>query len=199
MTFQENKYAIITAVTPRDAIRMYCPELQERHHRIPCPFHHGHDDNFEIYEDGWHCFVCDMGGSTIDFVRYLFNISYKEAMEKINDDFNLGLEFGRHNTLAQQRAFREKYEAFVEARIAEERRAEAVNEEYWNLNQAWILADALLTYQPLTGEERSVVMAQEEYLRYQLDTFDFNRKEVNEDGHKGAKRTLRQIRSERGF
>lgn len=31
-------------------------------------------------------------GDVIQFVQYLFNLSFKEAMQKINEDFNLGLE-----------------------------------------------------------------------------------------------------------
>jgi len=32
------------------------------------------------------------GGDIIQFVQYLFNLSFKEAMQKINEDFNLGLD-----------------------------------------------------------------------------------------------------------
>ena len=31
-------------------------------------------------------------GDVIQFVQYLFNLSFKEAMQKINQDFNLGLK-----------------------------------------------------------------------------------------------------------
>lgn len=31
-------------------------------------------------------------GDIIQFVQYLFNLSFKEAMQKINQDFNLGLK-----------------------------------------------------------------------------------------------------------
>ena len=31
-------------------------------------------------------------GDVIQFVQYLFNLSFKEAMQKINEDFNLGLK-----------------------------------------------------------------------------------------------------------
>ena len=32
------------------------------------------------------------GGDVIQFVQYLFNLSFKEAMQKINEDFNLCLD-----------------------------------------------------------------------------------------------------------
>lgn len=37
-------------------------------------------------------FGCNKTGDIIQFVQYLFNLSFKEAMQKINEDFNLGLE-----------------------------------------------------------------------------------------------------------
>lgn len=37
-------------------------------------------------------FGCNKTGDVIQFVQYLFNLSFKEAMQKINEDFNLGLK-----------------------------------------------------------------------------------------------------------
>ncbi len=36
-------------------------------------------------------FGCSKTGDLIQFVQYLFNLTFKEAMQKINEDFNLGL------------------------------------------------------------------------------------------------------------
>ena len=32
------------------------------------------------------------GGDIIQFIQYLFNLSFKESMQKLNEDFNLGLD-----------------------------------------------------------------------------------------------------------
>ena len=58
-----------------------------------CPFH-GEDKHpsAKIYKNSYCCFGCHNAGDTIRFVENLFNLSFKEAMQKINLDFNLGLD-----------------------------------------------------------------------------------------------------------
>lgn len=63
---------------------------------ICCPFHNEKTPSFKIYKGngGYHCFGCGEHGSVIDFVMRYFNLSFKEAITKLNDDFNLGLPIG---------------------------------------------------------------------------------------------------------
>ena len=57
-----------------------------------CPFH-GQDKtpSAKYYKNSFYCFSCNKTGDLIQFVQYYFNISFQEAMEKINQDFCLGL------------------------------------------------------------------------------------------------------------
>lgn len=49
-----------------------------------CPIHADKDPSFHIYPDNsWHCFGCGNGGDTIDFVRYMFKSSFREAINYI--------------------------------------------------------------------------------------------------------------------
>jgi DNA primase len=61
-------------------------------YRIPCPIHRGRDSNFSVSErDGlWNCFsVCGRGGSVIDLVAALEDVSISEAVKKLREDYQL--------------------------------------------------------------------------------------------------------------
>lgn len=62
---------------------------------LHCPFHSGdRDASLKIYPatDSWYCFGCGEGGDVIDFVAKMERCSFKEALKKLNIDFDLGLE-----------------------------------------------------------------------------------------------------------
>ena len=61
-----------------------------------CPFHGEKTGSLKVYggNRGWHCFGCHKHGDIIDFVVQIFGLSFKEAIEKLNDDFSLGLPIG---------------------------------------------------------------------------------------------------------
>jgi len=49
-----------------------------------CPIHNDRDPSFHIYPDNkWHCFGCNKGGDAIDFVQYMFGVSFHEAINYI--------------------------------------------------------------------------------------------------------------------
>ena len=58
---------------------------------ICCPFHNEKTPSLKIYSDDkkFHCFGCGEGGSVIDFVMKLFNLPLRQALIKIDYDFNL--------------------------------------------------------------------------------------------------------------
>lgn len=112
--------AIIKECVPViDAVRMYLP-VKIRHNRIPCPFHGGTEYNLGLKQKWFHCFTCGCGGDVIDFTRKLFNLSWKDAVTKLNDDFALGLPI-RSKTVSeeQQKAIRQAQQR-VNQSIADE-------------------------------------------------------------------------------
>jgi len=88
---------------------------------IICPIHNEKTASLRVYsgQGGWHCFGCNTGGSVIDFVMHIFGINFRQAIERIDSDFNLHLtehkasraEIKRHNA---ERAEKERKRAEFE-------------------------------------------------------------------------------------
>ena len=74
---------------------------------IRCPFHAGdRQASLHIYPGtgGFHCFGCGAHGSVIDFTMRLFNCSFREAMERLDSDFSLGIGILRPITYRERKA-----------------------------------------------------------------------------------------------
>jgi len=92
---------------------------------IQCPFHQGDTHgSLKIYPEdrGWHCFGCGAGGSVIDFVMKLYDLTFRQAVVRLNADFGLGL--------TEQKPTRAERSALVEARRREAERKAAADAEY---------------------------------------------------------------------
>lgn len=63
---------------------------------ICCPFHNEKTPSFKVYkgDGGYHCFGCGEHGGVIDFVMKYFDLTFKEAITKLNNDFCLGFPIG---------------------------------------------------------------------------------------------------------
>lgn len=96
--------AIKSSVTMNDVCNRYGIEVN-RVHKARCPFHSDSKPSMHIYngKKGWFCYVCNQGGSCIDFVMQLFNLNFHDAIRKMNDDFSLGLDLDGEFSEEQQR------------------------------------------------------------------------------------------------
>ena len=85
------KEEILSIITMKDILDKY--NIPRFHKSFKCPFH-GEDKHpsAAAYGKWFHCFTCGENLDVIGFVQRYFNLSFKEAMEKINQDFNLGLK-----------------------------------------------------------------------------------------------------------
>lgn len=96
-----------------DVCERYGVEIN-RHGFARCPFHSERTGSLKLYRDGgFHCFGCGAhGGSQIDFVMKLFDLSFKEACEKLNDDFCLGIPLKKQpmSRMKQMELQRQHYE-----------------------------------------------------------------------------------------
>ena len=63
-----------------------------RNRMFSCPFHKDKNPSAKCYNTTFYCFSCNKTGDLIQFVQYLFNLSFKEAMAKIIDDFQLPIK-----------------------------------------------------------------------------------------------------------
>lgn len=78
-----------------------------------CPFHAEDTPSCKVNQYQYHCFGCDARGNALSFVKKLFNIDFKTAMQKINADFGLNLldtELSQEQKLKIQKRKREIYE-----------------------------------------------------------------------------------------
>lgn len=62
-----------------------------RQNYIRCPFHSEKTASLRLYDKSFYCFGCGAGGDLIKFVQLYFNISFAQALVRINSDFRLGL------------------------------------------------------------------------------------------------------------
>jgi len=82
------------AVTLSQACELYGIPIN-RQGFSSCPFHSSDNTpSFKIYPNdrGFYCFGCGVGGDVIKFVMLLFNISFLQALQRLNNDFRLGLD-----------------------------------------------------------------------------------------------------------
>lgn len=127
-------------LTAREVVEFYGFHI-DRAGYIQCPFHTGDDHgSLKVYEGGktgWHCFGCGAGGSVIDFAMRLFDINFRQAVLRLNTDFNLGLT-GEKRTRAEQSAILEqrRREAARRAELeAEHHRLAAEYRYYWEITK----------------------------------------------------------------
>lgn len=97
------------SINLRDAVIKYGFE-PNRAGFICCPFHHEKTPSLKIYSNGrgWTCFGCHAGGTLIDFVSKLFELSITETIARIDSDFALGLECA---TFADKVKYRSEFNA----------------------------------------------------------------------------------------
>lgn len=57
-----------------------------------CPFHEDKNPSAKCYDKSFYCFSCNRNGDLINFVQYLYNLNFQQGMDKIIDDFGLGLK-----------------------------------------------------------------------------------------------------------
>ena len=84
----ENVFAVVKqSVSTRDAAAMYGIEVR-RNGMACCPFHDDKNPSMKV-DHRFHCFGCGADGDVIDFAARLYNLSPKEAAQKLAQDFSL--------------------------------------------------------------------------------------------------------------
>lgn len=120
--------------------------------RMPCPIHNGKDSNFEIKTHSWCCYSHCGSGDEISFVQKIFNISFQDALRKIDSDFGLNI-YSDHSfndllrTHYHQMALKSKQERVKRVK-------EKLEDEYWNAFDEWKrLDDNRRMYRPKSPDE----------------------------------------------
>ena len=79
--------AVKQSVSTREAAAFYGIEVK-RNGMVCCPFHDDKNPSMKV-DQRFHCFGCGADGDVIDFTAKLFDLSPKEAAEKLAQDFGL--------------------------------------------------------------------------------------------------------------
>ncbi len=102
-----------------------------RHGKSLCPFHDEKTPSFSIKGQRFHCFGCHAGGSVIDLVARLRDISPLDAARELDAAYGLGLFSDRPQTLQEREAARE---AALQRKQEKERVAAFEDWERWACN-----------------------------------------------------------------
>ena len=162
--------AVKQSVSTREAAAFYGIEVK-RNGMACCPFHDDKNPSMKV-DQRFHCFGCGEDGDVIDFTAKLFDLSPKEAAEKLAQDFGLIYD---SQAPPRRRYVRQKTEA---QKFREDRqRCYRVLSDYYYLLKKWE-AD----HSPRTPEEephpRFVEAIQEKtYVEYLLDLFLYESEE----------------------
>ena len=152
------------SVTAREAAELYGIAVG-RGGMACCPFHDDRHPSMKV-DARFHCFGCGADGDVIDFTARLYDLSPKEAAEKLAQDFGLSYD----NKAPPRRSYvRQK----SEAQVRKEKREHGwrVLTGYYHLLRKWE-AD----YSPKTPDEDPhprflEAIQKKDYMGYLLDTF----------------------------
>ena len=162
--------AVKQSVSTRDAAAFYGIEVK-RNGMACCPFHDDKNPSMKV-DQRFHCFGCGEDGDVIDFTAKLFDLSPKEAAEKLAQDFGLIYD---SQAPPRRRYVRQKNEA---QKFREDRqRCYRVLSDYYYLLKKWEADNS-----PRTPEEephpRFVEAIQKKtYVEYLLDLFLYESEE----------------------
>ena len=157
--------AVKQSVTVREAAQMYGIEVN-RSGMACCPFHDDKNPSMKLNEEYFYCFGCGATGDVIDFTARLYNLSPKEAAEKLAQDFGLIYD---SQAPPRRRYVRQKTEA---QKFKEDRdHAFRVLADYYHLLRKWET-----DYSPKTPEENPhprfmEAIQKKDYTGYLLDFF----------------------------
>ena len=157
--------AVKQSITVREAAQMYGIEVN-RSGMACCPFHDDKNPSMKLNEEYFYCFGCGATGDVIDFTARLYNLSPKEAAEKLAQDFGLAYD---SQAPPRRRYIRQKSEA---QKFKEDRdHAFRVLADYFHLLRKWET-----DYTPKTPEENlhprfMEAIQKKDYVGYLLDFF----------------------------
>ena len=165
MTMGANVFETVKqSVTVREAAQMYGIEVN-RSGMACCPFHDDKNPSMKLNEEYFYCFGCGATGDVIDLTARLYNLSPKEAAEKLAQDFGLIYD----GQAPPRRYVRQK----TETQKFQENRDHAfrVLADYFHLLRKWETG-----YTPKTPEAPMhprflEAVQQKDYIGYLLDSF----------------------------
>lgn len=155
-------------VSAQDAARHYGLTFDRRGWAL-CPFHADKHPSMSFHKGRFRCWVCDVGGDSIDLTARLLGLDAMGAVERLNADFALALPLHRKPTQAEAQQARRRMEVAEAHRAFEEWRNDFIN----RLNAAYREGHLLLKDGPdmehLT-EGQTVAIQRHETFEYWSDS-----------------------------
>jgi len=172
-------FGAVKQAVPMPQLAEYYGYKVSRDGKIACPFHNEKTPSLKLYggSRGWCCFGCGAGGSVIDFVARLFELSPLEAAKQINRDFALGLSTEKPDGNSVNRWRREK--ARMEREAAQK---EALMRR--NCDTYRLLRQELPRI--VDGEARAAILAKLEYLDYWFLEVEMQENPICTESSKGG-------------
>ena len=162
--------AVKQSVSTREAAEFYGIKVS-RTGMACCPFHDDKNPSMKV-DQRYHCFGCGADGDVIDFTAKLFDLSPKEAAEKLAQDFGLIYD---SQAPPRRRYVRQKTEA---QQFREDRqRCYRILSDYYYLLKKWEADNS-----PQTPEEEPhprfvEAIHKKTYVEYLLDLFLYESEE----------------------
>ena len=162
--------AVKQSVSTRDAAAFYGIEVK-RNGMACCPFHDDKNPSMKV-DQRFHCFGCGEDGDVIDFTAKLFNLSPKEAAEKLAQDFGLIYD---SQAPPRRRYVRQKTEA---QKFREDRqRCYRVLSDYYYLLKKWEADNSPRTLEEEPHPRFVEAIQKKTYVEYLLDLFLYESEE----------------------
>lgn len=161
--FQETR----SRVSAQEAARHYGVTINRRGWAL-CPFHADKHPSMSFKNGLFRCWVCDVGGDSIDFTARLLGLDAMGAVERLNTDFGLALPLRRKPTKAEARAARRRLEIAEAHRAFEKWRSDFVS----RLNDAYREGHLLLKATDKLTERESIAVKMQACFEYWADTLE---------------------------
>ena len=163
--------AVKQSVSTRDAAAFYGIEVK-RNGMACCPFHDDKNPSMKLNEEYFYCFGCGATGDVIDFTAKLFDLSQKEAAEKLAQDFGLIYD---SQAPPRRRYVRQKTEA---QQFREDRqRCYRVLSDYYYLLKKWEADNSPRTLEEEPHPRFVEAIQKKTYVEYLLDLFLYESEE----------------------
>ena len=162
--------AVKQSVSTREAAAFYGIEVK-RNGMACCPFHDDKNPSMKV-DQRFHCFGCGADGDVIDFTAKLFDLSPKEAAEKLAQDFGLIYD---SQAPPRRRYVRQKTEA---QKFREDRqRCYRVLSDYYYLLKKWEADNSPRTLEEEPHPRFVEAIQKKAYVEYLLDLFLYESEE----------------------
>ena len=162
--------AVKQSVSTREAAEFYGIKVR-RNGMACCPFHDDKNPSMKV-DQRFHCFGCGEDGDVIDFTAKLFDLSSKEAAEKLAQDFGLIYD---SQAPPRRRYVRQKTEA---QKFREDRqRCYRVLSDYYYLLKKWEADNSPRTLEEEPHPRFVEAIQKKIYVEYLLDLFLYESEE----------------------